>query len=90
MLRCTRMSRTYLLATPPPADGRTLLRHAGIVDVPNAVCTLAIPTAIFDQDVRPKSDGPPTGARLVKRGDVVKSPYTGSMPTFKNLCPGCN
>ena len=26
------------------------------------------------------------GPRLVKRGDVPKAVYDGSLPTFKNLC----
>jgi formamidase len=34
-----------------PCEGRI----SGIVDVPNAVATLAIPLAIFDRDVRPPS-----------------------------------
>eukprot|EP00889_Picochlorum_renovo_P002763 jgi/Picre1/29793/NNA_005175.t1 len=46
-------------------------RIAGIVDVPNACATLAIPTAIFDQDVRPQKGGiPPSGVRLVHRGQL--------------------
>jgi len=40
----------YLLLSCCPCEGRL----SGIVDVPNAVATLAIPMAIFDQDVRPK------------------------------------
>lgn len=36
----------YLLLSCCPCEGRI----SGIVDVPNAVCTLAIPTAIFDRD----------------------------------------
>jgi formamidase len=35
-----------------PAEGRI----SGIVDVPNACATLAIPLAIFDRNVRPPSD----------------------------------
>jgi hypothetical protein len=58
----------YLLLSCCPCEGRI----SGIVDVPNAVATLAIPTAIFDQDVRPKKGGPPVGPRLVTRGDVCK------------------
>jgi formamidase len=40
-----------LLLSCCPCEGRI----SGIVDVPNAVATLAIPLAIFDQDVRPKA-----------------------------------
>jgi len=59
----------YLLLSCCPCEGRI----AGIVDIPNAVATLAVPIAIFDQDVRPKKEGPPVGPRLVQRGDVCKS-----------------
>jgi formamidase len=48
------------------------------------VCTLAIPVAIFDQDVRPKKEGPPTGPRLIQRGDVCQCTYDGRLPTFVN------
>jgi formamidase len=41
----------YVLLSCCPCEGRI----SGIVDVPNAVATLAIPLAIFDQDVRPKA-----------------------------------
>ena len=37
-----------------PVEGRV----SGIVDIPNACCTLAIPTKIFDFDIRPNKDGP--------------------------------
>ncbi|EGB06746.1 formamidase [Aureococcus anophagefferens] len=39
----------YLLLSCCPCEGRL----SGIVDVPNAVATLAVPLAIFDRDVRP-------------------------------------
>ena len=39
------LSQIYLLLSCCPCEGRV----SGIVDVPNACCTLAIPTAIFDQ-----------------------------------------
>lgn len=38
-------AQIYLLLSCCPCEGRV----SGIVDVPNACCTLAIPTAIFDQ-----------------------------------------
>ena len=44
----------YLLLSCCPCEGRI----SGIVDVPNAVCTLALPRAMFDQDVRPKVTAP--------------------------------
>ena len=40
--------QVYLLLSCCPCEGRV----SGIVDVPNAVCTLAVPLAIFDRDVR--------------------------------------
>jgi len=58
----------YLLLSCCPCEGRI----SGIVDVPNAVATLAIPINIFDQDVRPK-EGALSGAVLRSRGDVPKS-----------------
>ena len=42
----------YLLLSCCPCEGRI----SGIVDVPNAVATLAVPLAIFDRDVRPTGD----------------------------------
>ncbi len=39
------LPQVYLLLSCCPCEGRI----SGIVDVPNAVATLAIPTAIFDQ-----------------------------------------
>lgn len=43
--------QVYLLLSCIPCEGRI----SGIVDVPNACATLAIPLAIFDRDVRPPS-----------------------------------
>ncbi|RAL24249.1 formamidase [Thermoflavimicrobium daqui] len=45
--------QAYMLLGTAPVEGRI----AGIVDVPNACCTIAIPTSIFDNDIRPKLDG---------------------------------
>lgn len=71
----------YLLLSCCPCEGRL----SGIVDVPNAVCTLAIPTAIFDQDVRPKKGGiPPQGVYV--KADVAKSTYDGTLPLTRCLC----
>lgn len=44
--------QVYLLLSCIPCEGRI----SGIVDVPNAVATLAIPLAIFDRDIRPPMD----------------------------------
>ncbi|XP_057960308.1 uncharacterized protein LOC131152439 [Malania oleifera] len=70
----------YLLLSCCPCEGRI----SGIVDSPNAVATLAIPTAIFDQDVRPKTNKVPVGPRVVRNSDVLKCPYDGSLPITKN------
>ncbi|MEJ8546211.1 formamidase [Brevibacillus borstelensis] len=42
--------QAYMLLSTAPVEGRI----SGIVDIPNACCTLAIPTAIFDRDITPK------------------------------------
>ena len=41
--------QAYLLLSCAPVEGRI----SGIVDIPNACCTLAIPTSIFDKDILP-------------------------------------
>ncbi|WP_404788824.1 formamidase [Altericista sp. CCNU0014] len=41
--------QAYLLLSCAPVEGRV----SGIVDIPNACCTLAIPTEIFDRNVLP-------------------------------------
>ncbi|MEV0973749.1 formamidase [Microtetraspora glauca] len=46
--------QAYLLLGSAPIEGRI----SGIVDIPNACCTLYLPTEIFDFDVRPNADGP--------------------------------
>lgn len=42
--------QAYMLLSCAPVEGRI----SGIVDIPNACCTLAIPTEIFEKDIRPK------------------------------------
>ncbi|GGK36601.1 formamidase [Caldalkalibacillus thermarum] len=42
--------QAYMILGTAPIEGRI----GGIVDVPNACCTIAIPTAIFDQNIIPK------------------------------------
>ncbi len=37
-----------------PVEGRI----SGIVDIPNVCATLAIPTEIFEFDIRPNASGP--------------------------------
>ncbi|KAL5706845.1 formamidase [Ranunculus cassubicifolius] len=70
----------YLLLSCCPCEGRI----SGIVDAPNACATLAIPTAIFDQDIRPKSSKVPIGPRVVRKPDVLKCTYDGNLPITKN------
>jgi formamidase len=41
--------QAYLLLSCAPVEGRI----SGIVDIPNACCTLAIPTEIFEMDILP-------------------------------------
>ena len=49
--------QAYLLLGSAPIEGRI----SGVVDIPNACCSLYLPTAIFDFDVRPSQDGPTVG-----------------------------
>ncbi len=51
--------QAYLLLGAAPIEGRI----SGIVDIPNACCTLYLPTEIFDFDIRPNKDGPVFEAR---------------------------
>jgi formamidase len=51
--------QAYLLLGSAPIEGRI----SGIVDIPNACCSLYLPTEIFDFDVRPVKDGPSRGDR---------------------------
>ncbi|GAV58712.1 FmdA_AmdA domain-containing protein [Cephalotus follicularis] len=74
----------YLLLSSCPCEGRI----SGIVDSPNAVATLAIPTAIFDQDIRPKPNKVPVGPRIVRKPDVLKCSYDGNLSITKN--PGAS
>ncbi|QKW38267.1 acetamidase/formamidase family protein [Actinomadura sp. NAK00032] len=46
--------QAYLILGAAPIEGRL----SGVVDIPNACCSLYLPTAIFDFDVRPTADGP--------------------------------
>ncbi len=51
--------QAYLLLGSAPIEGRI----SGVVDIPNACCSLYLPTAIFDFDVRPSQEGPSMAAR---------------------------
>jgi len=46
--------QAYLLLGSAPIEGRI----SGVVDIPNACCSLYLPTAIFDFDVKPSARGP--------------------------------
>jgi formamidase len=46
--------QVYLLLGAAPIEGRV----SGVVDIPNACCSLYMPTAIFDFDVTPSASGP--------------------------------
>ncbi|MEG4405736.1 acetamidase/formamidase family protein, partial [Microcoleus sp. MON2_D5] len=41
--------QAYLLLSCAPVEGRI----SGIVDIPNACCTIALPTEIFEMDILP-------------------------------------
>jgi formamidase len=51
--------QAYLLLGSAPIEGRV----SGIVDIPNSCCSLYLPTAIFDFDVRPNKEGPQSATR---------------------------
>ncbi len=51
--------QAYLLLGSAPVEGRI----SGIVDVPNACCSLYVPTAMFDFEIRPSAAGPATADR---------------------------
>ncbi len=46
--------QAYLILGTSPIEGRI----GGVVDIPNACCTVFLPTEIFDFDIRPGKDGP--------------------------------
>src|SRR5690606_10807457 len=47
-------AQSYAILNTAPVEGRI----SDIVDIPNACATLALPTEIFDFDIRPNSTGP--------------------------------
>ena len=51
--------QAYLLPGAAPIEGRV----SGVVDIPNACCSLYLPTAIFDFDIRPRKEGPTSASR---------------------------
>merc|ERR1712151_1004309 len=74
--------QVYLLLSCCPCEGRI----SGIVDVPNAVATLAVPLAIFDRDVRPpkKLEALAAGVHVVER-DACISELGGAVPCDPRL-----
>ncbi len=46
--------QAYMILGAAPVEGRL----SGVVDIPNSCATVYLPTAIFDIDVRPSSNGP--------------------------------
>ncbi len=55
--------QAYMILSTAPIEGRI----SGIVDIPNACVTLAIPTAIFDFDIRMNNQG----IRSIDRGQIA-------------------
>lgn len=51
--------QAYILLSTAPVEGRI----SGIVDIPNACATLALPTEIFEFDIRPTAAGPTAMSR---------------------------
>jgi len=51
--------QAYAILGTAPVEGRI----SGIVDIPNACATLAIPTEIFKFDIKPNADGPSGGIK---------------------------
>jgi formamidase len=62
--------QAYMLLSTAPVEGRL----SGIVDIPNAVCTVAIPADIFDFDILPQNKKPV----VVDRDDIARSSKKGS------------
>jgi formamidase len=59
--------QVYAILGTAPVEGRI----SGIVDIPNACATLAVPTEIFNFDIKPNADGP---TLMVPRGiDLAKA-----------------
>jgi formamidase len=54
--------QAYLILGTAPVEGRI----GGVVDIPNACCSVFLPTEIFDTDIRPNAEGP----RHTDRGQV--------------------
>src|SRR5579875_2877641 len=59
--------QAYIILGTAPVEGRI----SGIVDIPNACCTLAIPTEIFEFDIKPSAAGPTVS--VPKGTDVART-----------------
>jgi formamidase len=57
--------QAYLLLGSAPIEGRI----SGVVDIPNACCSLYVPTEIFDFDVKPTKEGP----QLMETGSAART-----------------
>lgn len=57
--------QAYIILGTAPVEGRV----SGIVDIPNACCTIYVPTAIFEGDIMPSSKGP----AKIGSGQVAKA-----------------
>ncbi len=55
-------AQSYLIIGTAPVEGRV----SGVVDIPNACCSLYLPTEIFDEDIRP-----PRTPHKIDRGEVA-------------------
>lgn len=51
--------QAYLLLGSAPIEGRI----SGVVDIPNACCSLYLPTQIFDFAITPSAAGPTVAGR---------------------------
>src|SRR5262249_50839217 len=66
--------QAYLLLGSAPIEGRI----SGIVDIPNACCSLYLPTALFDFDIRPPAEAP----RRAERGATARPGGGPTTPVY--------
>lgn len=65
--------QAYILLSAAPCDGRI----NSIVDIPNACCTIGVPSEIFEFDIAPIDGGPET--KISKNCPVSKLKQTFSL-----------
>jgi acetamidase/formamidase len=77
--------QAYLLLGSAPVEGRV----SGVVDILNACCSLYVPTAIFDFDVRPSKTGPTVGDRgsAASNSSERRGPHAGVCLHLRELPP---